>query len=64
MDRREMLGFSIRRISKVLPAILGVTTGLGSVLDFSQNDEIVEDAVCFPKAKRAQINSDVPADKE
>ncbi|MHB1457401.1 MAG: hypothetical protein ACYC0V_10855 [Armatimonadota bacterium] len=64
MDRREMLGYSIRRISKVLPGILSATTGLGGVLQFTKDDEIKGDAACFPKAKQDKPYSDQPEDDE
>lgn len=64
MDRREMLGYSIRRISKVLPGILGATTGLGSILSLTQKDELREEASCFPKARTDQPIREMPADEE
>ncbi|MHB1000009.1 MAG: hypothetical protein ACYC27_12255 [Armatimonadota bacterium] len=64
MDRREMLSFSFRRISKALPTVLGITTGLGGLLKLSETDPPGNEAACFPKSKKDHDKANVHSTDE
>lgn len=49
MDRREMLGESVRTITKIVPHLFGVAGGVGLLLKVREPKLPPADTTCFPE---------------
>ncbi len=49
MDRREMLGESVRTITKIVPHLFGVAGGVGLLLKVREPKLPPADNSCFPE---------------